>query len=145
MSHVSWRRPGGAELLDDVSFSVGDGDRTALVGANGVGKTTLLRLISGEYDGHRGTITIDGRIGVLRQLVGRQGDPTSVRGLLVSLASPAVRIAGTALLSAEAALQLHPDDPTVATAYAAGHRRLGRGRRLRGRGGVGRVRDASHR
>ena len=48
VSHVGWRRPGGAELLRDVSFTVGNGDRVALVGANGVGKSTLLRLIAGE-------------------------------------------------------------------------------------------------
>ena len=32
VSHLGWRLPGGIELLRDVSFSVGDGDRAALVG-----------------------------------------------------------------------------------------------------------------
>ena len=72
VSHVGWRRPGGAELLRDVNFSVGNGDRVALVGANGVGKSTLLRLIAGEATATSGTISIDGRLGVMRQLVGRQ-------------------------------------------------------------------------
>jgi ATPase subunit of ABC transporter with duplicated ATPase domains len=45
VSHVGWRRPGGAEQLRDVSFGVGNGDRVALVGANGVGKSTLLRAL----------------------------------------------------------------------------------------------------
>ena len=53
VSHVGWRRPGGAELLRDVSFTVGNGDRVALVGANGVGKSTLMRLIAGEADRHQ--------------------------------------------------------------------------------------------
>ena len=43
--------PWQLELLQDVSFSVGDGDRAALVGANGVGKSTLMRLIAGKRHG----------------------------------------------------------------------------------------------
>jgi ABC-type Fe3+/spermidine/putrescine transport system ATPase subunit len=39
--------PDGRVLFDDVSFRVGDGAKTALVGANGTGKTTLLRIIAG--------------------------------------------------------------------------------------------------
>jgi len=33
VSHLGWRLPGGIELLRDVSFTVGDGERAALVGA----------------------------------------------------------------------------------------------------------------
>ena len=46
------RRPGGAELLRDINFTVGNGERVALVGANGVGKTTLVSLIAGD-ESHR--------------------------------------------------------------------------------------------
>ena len=56
----------------------------ALVGANGVGKSTLLRLIAGEVPATSGTITVDGRLGVMRQLVA-DNDKT-VRELMVSLA-----------------------------------------------------------
>ena len=93
VSHLGWRLPGGAELLRDVSFSVGDGDRAALVGANGVGKSTLMRLIAGELTPTSGTLSIDGRLGVMRQLVGVADGvgrrPATVRELLVSLAPPA--------------------------------------------------------
>ena len=104
VSHVGWRRPGGAELLRDVNFSVGNGDRVALVGANGVGKSTLLRLIAGETAASSGTISIDGRLGVMRQLVG-ENDHT-VRDLMISLASQrlqdaAARIAGAETAAAE--------------------------------------------
>ena len=75
VSHVGWRRPGGAELLRDVRFTVGNGERVALVGANGVGKSTLLRLIAGDDAPTSGTIAIDGRLGVMRQLVGRRRPP----------------------------------------------------------------------
>ena len=106
VSHVGWRRPGGAELLRDVNFSVGNGDRVALVGANGVGKSTLLRLIAGETTATSGTITIDGRLGVMRQLVG-ENDQT-VRDLMVALAPQRLQDAAARLARAEAAANEEP-------------------------------------
>ena len=106
VSHVGWRRPGGAELLRDVSFTVGNGERVALVGANGVGKSTLLRLIAGETTATSGTISIDGRLGVMRQLVG-DGDQT-VRDLMVSLAPQRLQDAAARLARAEAAAADEP-------------------------------------
>ena len=35
-------------ILEGVSFSMGEGQKMALVGANGVGKSTLLKIIAGE-------------------------------------------------------------------------------------------------
>src|SRR6188472_3017782 len=117
VSRVGWRRPGGAELLTDVSFQVGDGERVALVGANGVGKTTLLRLIAGEIAPTTGTISIDGRLGVMRQLVGISGEHTTVRDLLISLAPARVQAASERLAKAEVAAT---DDPMrYANALAA--------------------------
>ena len=118
VSHVSWRRPGGATLLDDVSFNVGDGEHVALVGANGVGKTTLLRLIAGDASGHTGTITVNGRLGVMRQLVGQVTDASTARDLLVALAPDRVRLAAIALHEAETAMHDRPDDVDIALAYA---------------------------
>ncbi|MEP7202104.1 MAG: ATP-binding cassette domain-containing protein [Ilumatobacteraceae bacterium] len=106
VSHVGWRRPGGAELLRDVSFSVGNGDRVAMVGANGVGKSTLLRLIAGETTATSGTISVDGRLGVMRQLVG-ETDQT-VRDLLVSLAPQRLQDAAARLARAEAIAGAEP-------------------------------------
>ena len=118
VSHVSWRRPGGDELLRDVSFSVGDGQRAALVGANGVGKSTLLRLITGELRPTEGTVSVDGRLGVMRQLVGVAGGdpdaPLTARQLLVSLAPPALRASAARLAEAE---QRSEEDP-MAYAHA---------------------------
>lgn len=102
ISHVGWRRPGGAELLRDVSFTVRDGERVALVGANGVGKSTLMRLIAGELQPTSGTISVDGHLGVMRQLVGQGEGPSTVRDLLVSLAPQRVQVAAARLTTAEA-------------------------------------------
>jgi branched-chain amino acid transport system ATP-binding protein len=50
---------GGSHVLKDVSFSVPDGGVTALLGRNGVGKTTTMRAIMGLSD-RRGRIALDG-------------------------------------------------------------------------------------
>jgi ATPase subunit of ABC transporter with duplicated ATPase domains len=118
VSHVSWRRPGGATLLDDVSFHAGDGERVALIGANGVGKTTLLRLITGDETGQTGTITVDGHLGVMHQLVGHASERETVRDLLVATAPARVQSAAVALADAEAAMAERPDDTGAALAYA---------------------------
>jgi branched-chain amino acid transport system ATP-binding protein len=50
---------GGSHVLKDVAFSVPDGGVTALLGRNGVGKTTTIRAIMGLSD-RRGRIALDG-------------------------------------------------------------------------------------
>ena len=51
---------GGLKVIDDVSFSILRGSRTALIGPNGAGKTTVFNLLSGVYDVDGGTIDLDG-------------------------------------------------------------------------------------
>lgn len=58
---VSYTLPDGRPLLNDVSFRVGDGARVALIGPNGTGKTTLLRIISGELAAEDGSVSASRR------------------------------------------------------------------------------------
>ncbi|OZI32038.1 ABC transporter ATP-binding protein [Bordetella genomosp. 10] len=51
--------------LENLSFTLGDGDRLGLVGHNGAGKSTLLRLLSGVYSPSSGTAQIHGHLGSL--------------------------------------------------------------------------------
>ncbi|MFM9888182.1 MAG: ABC transporter ATP-binding protein, partial [Burkholderiales bacterium] len=51
---------GGLKVIDDVSFDVRAGSRTALIGPNGAGKTTVFNLISGAYPVDHGTIHMEG-------------------------------------------------------------------------------------
>lgn len=46
----------GVKLIDDLSFSINKGDKLALVGANGTGKTTLLKIIAGMEEGDGGDV-----------------------------------------------------------------------------------------
>ncbi len=62
-------RIGPRVLLEEVSASVNVGDRVGLVGRNGTGKTTLLRLICGDIGPESGSIEVPRRwrIGITRQ------------------------------------------------------------------------------
>ncbi|MGH4029001.1 ABC-F family ATP-binding cassette domain-containing protein [Actinomycetota bacterium Odt1-20B] len=116
-AHIEYYLPDGRALLGDVSFRVGDGSVVALVGANGAGKTTLLRLISGELQPHGGTVTVSGGLGVMPQFVGSVRDETTVRDLLVSVATPRIREAARAVDVAEHAI-MTVDDEAAQLQYA---------------------------
>jgi iron complex transport system ATP-binding protein len=51
---------GGCRILEDVSLAIRDGELLALVGPNGIGKSTLLRAIAGTRPLDAGTIAVDG-------------------------------------------------------------------------------------
>ncbi len=51
---------GGLRVIEDLSFAVRRGTRTALIGPNGAGKTTVFNLITGVYPVDTGRIRLDG-------------------------------------------------------------------------------------
>lgn len=109
MSHVQldaigYHLPDGRALLHDVSLRVGEGSKTALIGPNGTGKTTLLRIIAGDADPHDGAVTRGGQLGVMRQFIGSVRDDSTVRDLLLSVAPDRIRRAAEHLDRAELAL-----------------------------------------
>ncbi len=57
---VSFSYNRGEEVLHDVSFTVEPGEKVAIVGYTGSGKTTIINLLSRLYDTDRGRILIDG-------------------------------------------------------------------------------------
>src|SRR5919202_1806177 len=97
---------------DLVGFDVGVGGTVALVGPNGTGKTTLLRIVTGDLEPHEGSIGRSGGLGVMRQFVGSVRDETTVRDLLVSVATPRVTAAAEALDESELAIMETDDEPT---------------------------------
>ena len=60
MRHISKTFP-GVKALDDVGFSVEQGEIRALVGENGAGKSTLMKILNGNYTKDEGQILIDGK------------------------------------------------------------------------------------
>lgn len=59
---VSFAYPGGGHrVLDHCSFRIEKGRHYAFVGRNGSGKTTVVKLIAGLYDGYDGRILLNGR------------------------------------------------------------------------------------
>jgi lipopolysaccharide transport system ATP-binding protein len=51
--------------LDSISFTIGKGERVGLLGHNGAGKSTMLRMLSGVYEPSSGYARIEGTIGSL--------------------------------------------------------------------------------
>lgn len=54
------RNPYSRDVLKNLSFQIKEGEKIGLAGANGVGKSTLLKLLVGLLDHYEGTITVDG-------------------------------------------------------------------------------------
>ena len=55
---VSFRYPGGEEVLEEINLEIRPGERIALVGENGAGKTTLVKLMMGLYQPTSGQILL---------------------------------------------------------------------------------------
>src|SRR5947199_8073001 len=72
---------GGRLTLEGASFDVRAGDRVALVGRNGAGKTSLLRVLAGEAQPLAGSVTCRGRLGWLPQEPRRDDDADAGRAL----------------------------------------------------------------
>ncbi|MFO7718941.1 MAG: ABC-F family ATP-binding cassette domain-containing protein [Gillisia sp.] len=60
---------GGETLFDEITFRLGAGDRVGLIGKNGAGKSTMLKILSGEQEANTGQIAKDKelKIGFLKQ------------------------------------------------------------------------------
>ena len=66
--------------LNNISFTLNDGDRLGIIGHNGAGKTTLLKVLAGVYEPDVGIVQVKGRIssmidmglGIDNELTGRE-------------------------------------------------------------------------
>ena len=66
---------GGHKALDDVTFSVNEGELVGLIGPNGSGKTTLINILSGYLSADSGDVVLDGRpiTGLRPEALARRG------------------------------------------------------------------------
>ncbi|MCP4964365.1 MAG: ATP-binding cassette domain-containing protein, partial [bacterium] len=99
VNSVSFSLTVGQRLLDQVSFTVGEREHVALIGANGVGKTTMLRLIAGVEQPNAGVIGLSGSVAFMRQMT--TDDSVTVRDLYLSLSPERYQNAAAQLARAE--------------------------------------------
>jgi ATPase subunit of ABC transporter with duplicated ATPase domains len=104
VSGLAYAHPGGDLLFSDVSFRVSPGQHMGLVGRNGVGKSTLLRILAGVLTPDEGEYAVGGSVGYMPQDVGLGDDERTVRELLLSLAPLAIRQAGESMAALEGRL-----------------------------------------
>ncbi len=112
VSGIDYFLSDGTQLLNGVTFKVPDGTKTALIGPNGTGKTTLFKIISGDLTPDEGVVGRSGNMGIMRQFVGQVRDESTVRDLLVSTAQAGLAAAAKAVEDAELAMMEHDDEPT---------------------------------
>ncbi|RKF22999.1 ABC transporter ATP-binding protein [Altericroceibacterium spongiae] len=75
LSRLSWSTPDGTPLFTDLDLTF-QPERTGLVGRNGTGKSTLLRLIAGQTSPLSGRLSVPGKISMMRQEVLGHPDET---------------------------------------------------------------------
>lgn len=138
ISDLSWLTPDGRTLFSNLDLSIGT-ERTGLVGRNGVGKSTLLKLVSGELASGAGRVSVNGRLGVLRQSIQPSAHETvadlfgATEGLAVLRRAEAGEATGDELALADWSLEARmmealqrtglPIDPaTSLTALSGGQR-----------------------
>jgi ATPase subunit of ABC transporter with duplicated ATPase domains len=111
VSNLAYAHPGGDLLFSDVSFRLAPGGHAGLVGTNGVGKSTLLKILVGELTPDEGECAVGGLVGYMPQDVGVRDGERTVRALLLSLAARSLRQSGESMLVLEA--QLQAGDPSA--------------------------------
>lgn len=110
VSELAYSPPGAEQLFFDVSFGVTPGEHAAIVGPNGVGKSTILKILTGQYEADDGEFSIGGTFLQMTQDVGMSKPEDSLRDMLIEVAPTALRDAGKKLFLAEKAMMSGEDD-----------------------------------
>tara|TARA_B100000378_G_scaffold2533_3_gene2396 strand:+ start:106453 stop:108225 length:1773 start_codon:yes stop_codon:yes gene_type:complete len=85
---VTFSYPGGGKALDDVSLRIAPGEKVAIIGRVGSGKSTIARLLLGLYEPDEGAVLVDGS-------EVRQFEPDALRSRIGSTMQDTVLFSGT--------------------------------------------------
>ncbi|HWC11120.1 MAG TPA: ABC-F family ATP-binding cassette domain-containing protein [Acidimicrobiales bacterium] len=105
---------GGRLTLADASFTLQPGDKVGLVGRNGAGKTSLLRVLGGEAVPAAGTVVRKGALGYLPQDPRPQGAGMEATGLSHILSGRGLDEAGARLEKLRLALEEDGSERSIA-------------------------------
>jgi ATP-binding cassette subfamily F protein 3 len=104
-------------LFENVTFTLNAGERVALVGPNGCGKTTLLRILAGEETADAGVITFEPGLEVGYLAQGWRGDAALPLAEVVGRAAGDPRFLEAELAHVSAALAERPADQALLRRY----------------------------
>lgn len=110
LAHDLVRSLGGRRVLDGVSLTASPGHRIGLIGENGVGKSTLLRLLAGADEPDAGSVSRPAGLGFLHQEMPFEADATIAAVLDDALHEAREDLAELERLSEELA-RVPEDDP----------------------------------
>jgi len=110
VSDLAYAPPGADQLFFEVNFGVAPGEHAAIVGANGVGKSTILRILTGILDADEGEFSLGGSMLSMTQDVGMSSPQDTLREMLLTVAPLQLRNAGLTLIEAERQMMDGSDD-----------------------------------
>ena len=104
---------GGRLTLSEASFTVRAGDKVGLVGRNGAGKTSLLKVMSGELPPAGGSAKVHGALGFLTQDPRKLATEVEATGLAHVLSGRALEEAAVRLEKLRLAMEEEPSDRAI--------------------------------
>jgi ATP-binding cassette subfamily F protein 3 len=119
-AHHIYKTYGIQSILKDISFSISTTERLGLIGPNGCGKTTLMRVLAGQEQPDAGTVVSTRpnlRIGYLAQ--GMEFDENQTIQTSLSLDAASASDLETEIVRLASAISLNPDDARLQSRYDA--------------------------
>jgi ATPase subunit of ABC transporter with duplicated ATPase domains len=112
LQHLSYLHPNRDLLFENINLTVNSRDKIALIGNNGTGKSTLLKIIAGELEPHEGKVISDSVPYYIPQLFGQYNELTIAQALRIDTKLAALKeiLAGNVT---EHNLNLLNDDWTI--------------------------------
>lgn len=83
LQNISYTHPNKELLFDSISFTVNDNEKIALIGNNGTGKSTLLKIIAGELQPSKGQVKYNSKPYYIPQVFGQYNHFTIAQALQI--------------------------------------------------------------